>query len=135
MGDAIKKQLTEIEEYCMKHGYEIERTYIDQGHSALAIDRPALKQLLADAGKANWKKVIVSGPERIARTIEYWKDVKDTLLSKGVELVTAIGTRVPLLLGVQDLFTEHERVTRSEKIKAGLQKRKPLSKKKNKKHE
>jgi DNA invertase Pin-like site-specific DNA recombinase len=58
-----------IREYAVRHGFNIERTYIDSGKSGLSLDdRDALKQLIDDVqnGTAAYSTILVYDVNRPA---------------------------------------------------------------------
>src|SRR5579872_5492186 len=67
---STENQSDVIREYAARRGFEIVRTYIDEGKSGLVIDgRDSLKQLLADvqAGSTDFKAILVYDVSRWGR--------------------------------------------------------------------
>lgn len=81
---SIASQLDLLKNYCRSMQYKIYNEYVDPGYSGTTQDRPALKKLLEDASKGNFKMVIVYRIDRFFRSVKDLLFVVDHLDRLGV---------------------------------------------------
>jgi len=86
-------QLTNLREWCSRHGYSVYNVYEDIGISGRTSKRPALQRLMSDARDGRFKTVVVYSLCRFGRNLS---DVIN-----GVLELSAIGVRfVSLMQGI-----------------------------------
>jgi site-specific DNA recombinase len=129
-GYSIEAQLEALRSYCKLHGINVFKEYVDAGYSGKSIDgRPLLKELLSDADKACFQRVICWKLNRLARNlhdllqiIESFKLNKISFLSitEQFETDTPQGTFVLQMMGAA---AELERGQIAENVAQGIRKR------------
>jgi len=111
-------------------GWRIARVYDDSGVSGATGDRPALTEMLADAGKGRWNVVCVAKVDRLARSVADLLRILSDLRSHGVDFVsatqaidttTSYGKMVLTFLGA---IAEVERDLIVERVKVGIERAK-----------
>lgn len=129
-GYSIDAQLRILTEYCKFNNCEVFREYVDRGISGKSIEgRPALKELLNDAGKGLFDEVLVWKINRISRKqLDLLKIVE--LLNKNnisfrsysekFETETSMGKFAFQMMGA---VGELERNTISDNVKMGMKER------------
>lgn len=70
--EKIKKQKSQLQEYCNLKGYKVYKFYIDNGYSAHNLDRPGYKKMMKDLKKGKFNKIVVIGLSRLFRNIFYF---------------------------------------------------------------
>jgi Site-specific recombinases, DNA invertase Pin homologs len=132
-GFSIRAQKTQLLDYCRVNDYEVVEIYIDDGYSAKDTNRPALKQLLKDAEKGQFKAVLVYKLDRFTRSVRDLYDLLGYLSGFGVDFVskqekfdttTAMGRAMIGILGVfaqfeRELISERVRMGQEQKVKEG----------------
>lgn len=73
-GYSIDEQEQKLRAYCIAMGYQINRVAVDPGYSGASLDRPGIKEVIADVKHGRCKKVIVWKLDRLSRS------QKDTLI-------------------------------------------------------
>lgn len=116
--------------YLRKHpDLKLARVYRDRGHSGSTLDRPALRELLADAKEHQFTKVLVAKMDRLARDLFVQLFIEKELLVQGVEVVSVTegfngasptDTAFRQLLGV---FAQLERGRITERLLSGRRKK------------
>ncbi|MGE5633339.1 MAG: recombinase family protein [Caulobacteraceae bacterium] len=85
----LADQRHDIEEYAKVQGLEIVEWYSDEGISGATLERPALQQILSDAGKKRCEVVLVAKMDRVARDLLAQLWIEKELLTHDVELISA----------------------------------------------
>lgn len=73
-GYSVDEQTAKLQAYCVAMGYKINRIAVDPGYSGASLDRPGIKEIIADVKRGRCKKVIVWKLDRLSRS------QKDTLI-------------------------------------------------------
>lgn len=92
-GHSLDGQRHEIERYCERVGYVLERVYADEGVSAYTdqvAKRPGLAQLLADAALRQFDVVVVHTIDRWARNVSVQRHALQALGNAGVGFVSVV---------------------------------------------
>lgn len=89
--NSIARQRSQVRLYCARKGYVIVREYIDEGIPGERLDRPAFRQLLADASAGLFDAVVVDEASRLARLdpVDFMAAVAKPLRDAGILLDTA----------------------------------------------
>lgn len=94
------KQESEIQKYCKQQGYEIFRSYKDNGYSANDKTRPSYNLMLEDLKQKRFDMIITSDMSRLCRSISDLEDfvnlIKNhncnlTILNENIDTSTAVG--------------------------------------------
>ena len=73
-GYSIGEQEEKLKAYCVAMGYKVNRVAVDPGYSGASLDRPGIKEVIADVKRGRCKKVVVWKLDRLSRS------QKDTLI-------------------------------------------------------
>ena len=73
-GYSIGEQEEKLKAYCVAMGYKVNRVAVDPGYSGASLDRPGIREVIADVKRGRCKKVIVWKLDRLSRS------QKDTLI-------------------------------------------------------
>jgi site-specific DNA recombinase len=120
----IESQLAELREICKRDCVEIVREYVDNGFSGATLARPALDRLRDDASKGLFEIVYIYSPDRLARKYVYQVLVLEELKQKGIKVKfldkpVTDNPEDQLLLGIQGLIAEYERIKIIERLRRG----------------
>ena len=87
----VEAQKLVIERLAERSGLRVTQWYVDVGKSGLSLERPALNEMLAEAGSGNvgFERVLVCGMDRLSRKTVDLAVILDLLADAGVELVSA----------------------------------------------
>jgi len=96
---AIEHQKDRLLQFAKENGYTNIAWYIDDGEKGNTLNRPAMRQLIADIKLGKVKTVIVTGIDRIARGILPFAEWQRLFQESNAKCIT-LGT------GGQDLFGE-----------------------------
>lgn len=125
-----ENQRIELEKYCDRQGWQITKTYQDDGVSGKTTDRLALRQMLDDAAKGKFDVLAVWKIDRLARsTVDLLRILLD-LKNCGVDFCSttqAIDTTTSagrMLVTFLAAIAEFERETIVDRVKSGLQRAK-----------
>jgi site-specific DNA recombinase len=126
--ETIEIQREFLEPYCELYGFEVVKTYADDGVSGTIPlhERPEGRQLLNDAKEGNFQAVLVYRLDRLGRSLLVMVDAHDRLEGLGVSLrsaTEAIETATPsgrLIFQMLASFAEYERAAIGERTRAGL---------------
>ena len=120
-----ENQLIDLRRYCAARGWDATE-YVDTGVSGAKDRRPALDQLMADAGRRKVDTVVVWRLDRFGRNLRHLITAIEELNAAGVSFVS-MGENIDtasatgrLLLGIMGSFAEFERERIRERIHAGL---------------
>ena len=123
----IDSQVAAIESYIQQRGYALPVAYyfLDKAVSGARLERPALDRLRHLASDGAFSVVVCYSPDRLSRTYPHQWVVVDELQRQGVrvEFVNQpdLGDhpQAQLLLGMQGLFAEYERIMIKERLRLG----------------
>ena len=73
-GYSVDEQTAKLQAYCVAMGYKVNRVAVDPGYSGASLDRPGIREVIADVKRGRCKKVIVWKLDRLSRS------QKDTLI-------------------------------------------------------
>src|ERR1700733_8147414 len=116
-----------LKEFCVKSGYIIFDTYLDEGESALRSNRPQYMRILEDARKRKIDLILVYKIDRFSRsvkellnTMDLLKDYKVDFMSymdRGMDTTTSSGK---FMFQILASVSEFERNIISERTKLKL---------------
>jgi len=118
-------QLRELREFCSRRGWQVAQEYVDH-MSGSKDSRPALNQLMADAGRRKIDAVLVWKLDRFARSLKMLVTSLSELEALGVAFVSLrdnLDLTTPsgrLMFQVIGAMAEFERALIQERVKAGL---------------
>jgi site-specific DNA recombinase len=123
----IESQIAALETFAHQRGYQLvpQLYFLDQAVSGAQLDRPALNRLRDLAAEGLFAVVLCYSPDRLARHYAHQWVLLDELRRVGVEVIFVNQPAAPdgpqgqLLLGVQGLFAEYERVQITERMRRG----------------
>jgi len=125
-GYSLDVQREYLESFAEREGYEIYKTYCDDGISAYSTRRPALQELLKDAKDKKFKLVLVYKIDRFSRKLKDLLDLAEELESYRVafksatepfDTTTSAGKLMFQQLGS---FAEFERNRIAERVFPGM---------------
>ena len=123
-----ENQLSQLREYCQRHGYTVVHEYIDQA-SGKSSDRDAFRSLFDGASKRMFDRVVVWALDRFTRegVLETFEHIR-RLTSYGVAFESyteqhfrTTGPAGELMLAVAAWVSKQERIRISDRTKAGLE--------------
>ena len=118
-------QLRELREFCSRRGWKVAKEYVDYV-SGSKDSRPAINQLMADAGQRKIDAVLVWKLDRFARSLKHLVNalaefdalgVAFVSLRDNLDLTTPAGRLMFQIIGA---MAEFERALIQERVKAGL---------------
>jgi DNA invertase Pin-like site-specific DNA recombinase len=118
-------QLRELREFCSRRGWQVAEEYVDR-MSGSKDSRPALNQLMADAGRRKIDAVLVWKLDRFARSLKMLVTSLSELEALGVAFVSLrdnLDLTTPsgrLMFQVIGAMAEFERALIQERVRAGL---------------
>jgi site-specific DNA recombinase len=65
---SIERQQAAVRPSCERKGYVIVREYIDEGIPGDRLDRPAFRQMMADATRGLFSRIVLDEPSRLSRS-------------------------------------------------------------------
>jgi DNA invertase Pin-like site-specific DNA recombinase len=119
-------QADETEQLVQRRGWQLVQTYTDHGVSGSRDRRPGLDQMLADARRGKIDVLVVWRSDRLFRSLRHMVNTLAELDAVGVAFVSVtevFDTTTPqgrLLLHLVAAFSEFERQTIVERVRAGL---------------
>jgi len=119
-------QLRELWEFVVRRGWQISEEYVDRGISGSKNSRPALNQLMVDAGRRRFDSVVVWRFDRFARSVSHLLRALETFEALGMDFVSLsenIDTSTPtgkMIFTVLGAVAELERSLIVERVKAGI---------------
>ena len=124
--DTIASQLDLLDRRILRDGRTVppELRFLDEGYSGETLLRPALERLRDTAAAGAIERLYVENPDRLAHNYAYQMVLVDELRHHGVEIVFLNGDldQSPegrLLLQVQGIIAEYERIKIREKCRRG----------------
>jgi site-specific DNA recombinase len=123
----IESQLAQLIAYAQQNGYELppERQFVDQAISGKYLARPGLDRLRDAAANGAFEVLLCLSPDRLARSLGAQQVVLDELQRGQIEVLflnqprLGDGPQAQLLLNIQGVFAEYERVLISERMRRG----------------
>jgi site-specific DNA recombinase len=122
----IASQLEAIEREAEAKGWSIpaELRYVDDGWSGARLDRPALDALRDAAADGMLDRVLIHGPDRLARNYVHQQVLVEELGKRGVDVhfvERPLGEQPEdrLLLQMQGVIAEYERAKITERMRRG----------------
>ena len=118
-------QLRELREFCERRGWSVVREYVDR-ISGSKDSRPALNQLMSDAGQRKIDTILVWKLDRFARSLKMLVTSLSELEALGVAFVSLrdnLDLSTPsgrLMFHVIAAMAEFERALIQERVKAGV---------------
>jgi len=125
-GQDPELQLRELRDYAASRGWQVVQEYTDLGVSGSKNSRPALNQLMADAGRRKFDGVLVWKLDRFGRSLRHLVNALAEFEALGIafisirdnlDLTTPAGR---LMFQVIGAMAEFERSLIQERVKAGL---------------
>lgn len=129
-GFSIAGQTEKLQLACQLHDWRALTPYVDDGYSGKDLDRPAMKQMIADAKKGLFSLIVVYKLDRLSRKLSDLVTFGEELekMKIGIRSVTeAMDTSTSagkLLFNLLGSFAQFEREMISERTKMGLGRRK-----------
>lgn len=115
-GYSVEAQETKLRAYCQAMGFQINRVCVDPGFSGASMERPGIKELIADVQHGCCKKILVWKLDRLSRS---QKDMlillEDVFLSNNcdfISLMESFDTSTPFgrcIVGILAAFAQMER--------------------------
>jgi DNA invertase Pin-like site-specific DNA recombinase len=81
-------QLRELRDFVERRGWQISSEYVDDGISGSKDSRPALNQLMADAGRRKFDAVIVWRFDGFARSVSHLLRALEVFQALGVDFIS-----------------------------------------------
>src|ERR1700676_1640191 len=125
-GQDPSMQTRELSEYCVRRGWEIYGSYVDNGVSGKKDSRPALNRLMEDAHARRFDVVVCWRFDRFSRSVSHLcraletfnaLDIQFVSLCEQVDTSTPTGKLVFTILGA---VAEGERNLIAERVRSGL---------------
>jgi site-specific DNA recombinase len=82
----IDSQIQSLWNLAIEQGFQVEKTYRDDGINGTTLDRPGLNQLLKDARSGEVEAVLVSSPSRISSVSKDLAKIKSELAELGIAI-------------------------------------------------
>lgn len=88
--NSIPSQLRLLHEYALKHNMEVVKEYVDEGESALSINRPAFLEMIGETKKMfpSFQVILVWKLSRFARNRQDSILYKSMLKKRGIEVIS-----------------------------------------------
>jgi DNA invertase Pin-like site-specific DNA recombinase len=125
-GQSCAGQEHELKDYIKNRGWKLEQAYSDR-ISGVKSSRPALDQMLTDAKKRKFDRLLVWRIDRLGRSVSNLLEVLETLRALGIEFISlseAIDTSTPtgkMVFTVLGAVAELERSITVERVRMGLE--------------
>ena len=128
-GISIDAQIDRCRAFCKARGWKLFKIYTDAGYSAGTMDRPALKDLIADITEKKFSILLVYKIDRFSRKLKDLISILEDLKSKGVnftsvteqiDTTTAMGEAFFQIIGV---FAQLERGMVKERVEMAFDKK------------
>jgi DNA invertase Pin-like site-specific DNA recombinase len=122
----IEQQLERLQEHVQQHGWECQEAWVfrDDGHSGASLKRPGLDRLRDQASQAQFDRVLITAPDRLARKYVHQMLLIEELEKHGclVEFVERPMSQDPhdqLLLQIRGAVAEYERNLIADRMRRG----------------
>jgi DNA invertase Pin-like site-specific DNA recombinase len=119
-------QTRELNEYCQRRGWTVEREYVDVGVSGAKDSRPELNRLMADAKRRRFDSILVWKLDRFGRSLRHLVNAIAELESVGIAFVSLtdnLDLSTPsgrLMFQVIAAMGEFERELIRERVRSGM---------------
>jgi site-specific DNA recombinase len=124
----IEEQLTRLQQHCQTQGWTWTEQSIfrDDGYSGASLTRPGLDRLRGEVASANFDRVLITAPDRLARKYVHQVMLIEELEQHGcqVEFLDRPMSHNPddqLLLQIRGAVSEYERSLIAERMRRGRQ--------------
>jgi predicted site-specific integrase-resolvase len=84
--NSINEQIATCEKFIKRNGWTTVHVYRDGGKSGITLDRPEFQLMLENATSRRFDVVVVSGLDRLSRSLEHLVNVEKILNENGVKL-------------------------------------------------
>ncbi|MDP3992490.1 MAG: recombinase family protein [Nanoarchaeota archaeon] len=128
-GFSLNAQQDALENYAKALGYEIHKTYRDEGKSAKDMKRPEMTQMLADAEAGKFSAIFIYKLDRFSRSIKDLILTIDKLKDWGIDFVSlqdrieTTSASGKLMFHIIGAFAEFERNIIGDRTKFGMQRK------------
>ena len=135
LDQSTDSQLLDLRRYVSDRGWQISREYVDEGVSGTKEKRPALNELMNDARKRRFDRVLVWRFDRFARSTKHLVLALEEFRHLGIDFVSYqenIDTSSPLggaIFTIISAVAQLERDIIAERVKAGLRRARNRGKK------
>jgi len=125
-GQDPRMQTRELNEYCQRRGWTVEREYVDVGVSGAKDSRPELNRLMADAKRRRFDSILVWKLDRFGRSLRHLVNAIAELESVGIAFVSLtdnLDLSTPsgrLMFQVIAAMGEFERELIRERVRSGM---------------
>jgi len=125
-GQTPESQLADLRAYCLTKGWIIQREFVDHGISGATADRPALKDLMAEARRHRFQVILVWSYSRFARSLTHLVHALEEFRVLGLDFVSikeAVDTSTAsgrLLFNIIGCIDEFQREINAERVASGL---------------
>lgn len=124
----VENQLRELREVCRRNDWEVVAEYKDEGISGAKgrEDRKALDEMMKDATRKKFDRVMVWSVDRLGRSLKHLVNVLDDLNatrinvyahSQGIDTATPTGR---MMWNFLSIFSEFEREMIKDRIRSGI---------------
>jgi site-specific DNA recombinase len=124
----IEEQLARLQKHCQGQGWTwTERSiFRDDGYSGASLSRPGLERLRGEVASANFDRVLITAPDRLARKYVHQVMLIEELEQHGcpVDFLDRPMSHTPddqLLLQIRGAVSEYERSLIMERMRRGRQ--------------
>ena len=126
-GTSLEDQKRIVEDRCQKEGHQLYRFYSDEGISGGTLDRPALKDLIADARGKRFEAVLFTKLDRLGRSVRDIANLYHELHEEcGINLIciddpslNTTGKMGDVMRGMLSTFAQFERAMIRERTLSG----------------
>ena len=130
-GYSLDLQLEKLQAYSKTFNNVKEiRTYTDDGYSGSSLDRPGMKQMIADIESGSITHVVVVKLDRLSRsqkdTLHLIEDIMIPANVAFISILESFNTDTPFgraMIGILSVFAQLERENIYERTRGGMQKR------------
>jgi len=84
--NSINEQIATCQKFIKRKGWTVNHTYRDEGKSSTTLDRPEFQLMLENAKSRCFDVIVVSGLDRLSRSLEHLVNVEKILNENGVKL-------------------------------------------------
>jgi DNA invertase Pin-like site-specific DNA recombinase len=125
-GQDPSMQTRELSEYCVRRGWTMFGSYVDNGVSGKKDSRPALNRLMADAHARRFDVVVCWRFDRFSRSVSHLCRALETFNALDIQFVSLceqVDTNTPtgkLVFTILGAVAEGERNLIAERVRSGL---------------
>jgi len=88
---SVMRQEKQIKDCCLKNGWKLTKIFVDNGHSGANIQRPALKELLAEVKAGKIQQIVILDADRLSRNLKNKTTLKKLMEKHEVDVREVIG--------------------------------------------